>query len=154
MATKGEYIYIDTSEERTRMQFYFADVTSVNFDATMGALGKMNSVRTALNALTLLNEVSVQATIVAHSAAAVSPNNADAQREYGVKLFWTDNVTHDVGSTFISGVDSSFRPTAGDKVDLTMTEWAALVTAIQTHCVSKAGNAITVTHGVVTGRRR
>ena len=153
MALKGEYNYIDTGLERTRMQFYFADVTAANFDATFGVAGKLNGVRTALNAVTLLNEVTVQGTVVAHSAAATSPNNALAQREYGVRLYMVDNVKGKVSHTFIPGIPAALLPASGDLIDLTVSEWAALKNQIESSCVSADGNAITVTKGVVTGRR-
>lgn len=153
MPTKAEYIYIDASGERTRFQLYVPTVTIANFGTTFGVGGALDDVRAAFNTLSLLNEVSVQALIVDHTAAPTPPANASAQREYGVKLYYVDNVNGRAGHTFLAGIDPQFLPTDSDQVDLTMTEWAALKTAIQDGMVSRDGNAITVTKGIVTGRR-
>ena len=153
-ATPVTYGWIDTSSERTHFVIHFPALTAVNFDAITGVAGTVNGVRTALDALTLLNETTVVAGVPIHSATASPPNDPLAQREYGVRVYFIDTVTHRPGNFFLSGVDSSFLPTNGDHVDLAITEWAALVTALEANCVSRDGNAIVVTEGIVTGRRK
>ena len=153
MATPLTLSLLDTSLEQTKLLFFIPDINAANFETNLGVAGGANAIRTAVEAITLLNEVKLSAQIVVHTATAVSPNNAGAQREYGVKLYYVDTVTNRRGHVFIPGIDGTMLPTSGDLVNLAEAHWAALVTAMEENAVSRDGNPITVLKGVVTGRK-
>lgn len=153
MTNKVEFVYVDTSDERTRMQLYFPTPTAATFDAILGPSGTVDDVRVALNALTLMNEVQVTQNVLVHAGTATKPNNASAQREWGAKLYYLDTSNNRIGTIFIGGIDPAFMPSGTDEIDLTLTEWAALVTAIEAGCKSRDGNPVVVKKAIATGRR-
>jgi hypothetical protein len=155
MALTAKFGYIDYSGETTHAQFRFPNLTSANFNTLLTpTTGTVNVVRIAIDALTLLNETRTTATLDIHQAVATPPTDPLANREYGVRLYLLDNVTGQTETTFISGIDPTFlvRASGSDEVDLTITEWADLKTAVEADCVSRNGNAVTVVKGIVTGR--
>lgn len=153
MTTKVEYGWIDNSNERTRSTLYFVDVDPLT-NPGLAALGTgVNAVRTALDTVTLLNETEVSFRMILHTAAPTPPASVLAQRETGLRLSIADTVTGDVQKFDLPGADWTVYRTSGtDVADLTKPDLAALKTAIETHCVSKAGNTVVVASGHFYGK--
>ena len=82
------------------------------------------------------------------------PASPSAQRERKLVLFMSDNVTGDIFKSEIGTPDATLLglSAGSDVVDLGAAAVATLVTEIEAHVLSKNGNAVTVTKGVLAGR--
>jgi hypothetical protein len=146
--------YRDYSRETSNVGLLFADVAAggANFDTVVGLMG---DVVDAINDLTLCVQAKVAINQDLESPDPAIATDEYAQREFGLRVFYTDDVN---GKTFfftIPGPDmSNLSVVPGtDLVDLSDTEMAALITAVEAGCKSPYGNAITVRRGIVIGRR-
>lgn len=150
MADKISLSLIDNSGEGTRMQWYGETLTAANLIANTAL---HNAIRVAAEAITLCNELALNASLVFHSASGVVPANQFAQRELAIKVFYVDTVNNRKGNTSIPGPDLSALQLVGDEVNLADSGiMAAFVTAFEAGAVSRDGNPIVVTSARVTGR--
>jgi hypothetical protein len=141
---------VDYSNEPSSVKFYGVTLDATNYAAVAAdAL----AVRLGIEGVSLLNEKSMTASIPLHTASGVAPSDVLAQREWVMRVYFTDNVNGKRGTMTIPGPDTSLLTIVGDEVSLTTgTEMTALVDALNGHAFSQDGNAITVTRAVITGR--
>jgi hypothetical protein len=79
---------------------------------------------------------------------------ATAQRENGIRVFYTDSVEGKKYHFTIPGPEVAEYPEQGsDVVPLDGTHMAALVTAFELNCLSELGNAVVITKARFIGRR-
>jgi len=140
---------IDYSSEKTSTKMWVPTVTGATLDA-LSVLA--NLWRTAIEAVSLCNEVSLTMSLDLNTASGAAPTNVLAQREFIIRVFYVDDTNGRTGSFTIPGPDLSLLTVVGDEVDLTDGgEMAAIVTATEDLC-SRDENPITVTRAIVTGR--
>lgn len=141
---KVQYGWIDNSNERTRTQIYVEDFDPTGIDMT-AKITAINSLRTAMEVLTMLNETKVTAQVVAHSATPTPPASVLAQREHGLRFTCTDNVTGKFYRFDLPGVDESAYRTAGtDVCDLSNSDIDDFVQAYNGVGMSPDGNLGTI----------
>lgn len=149
-ATQVKLGLIDNSEEVTHSAFYLEALDATNFAAINTAAGV---VRLAIEAITLLNETRMTATLELHSASPVPPTDHFAQRELNLRLYYVDSVG-EKGYISIPGPDAALLNIGKhDVVDIaTGAQMIALVIAVEADCKSRFGNSITVTGARLVGR--
>jgi hypothetical protein len=80
------------------------------------------------------------------------PASGFAQREQGIRFFYEDTEGNK-GNVTLPAADLGTYAVAGqDRVDLSDTDIAAMVTWLEANALSNHGNAITVNYGVIVGR--
>jgi hypothetical protein len=123
-----------------------------NLDETVG--GTLGDVLLALADVCLMDLVKydIHASIVDNGV--TYPADVNARRDRAMVLSYVDNTFPNMkGIITIPGVDLTVVASPNtDEVDLTITEVAALVTALETAARSKIGNSITITSGRLVGR--
>lgn len=146
--------YRDKSGEISTLSLAFADVAAggANFDTQVAA---MTAVKAAINAISLCVDARVQLTQDIDPWDADYPTDDAAQREYALRVFYTDNVN---GKSFyftIPGPDMSVIDivTGTDLADLSGAALTALIAAVDANVLSPYGNAVTCRKAVVVGRR-
>jgi hypothetical protein len=116
--------------------------------------GKMDTLQSAINGVSLGLPVSQTRTYEREALA--SPNSAaassDAQRERKWLVRCYDEVTFDPVTFEIPAADLSLLQTNSEYMDTSAGAGAALVTAIESAVVSKAGNPVIVVEIVHVGR--
>lgn len=157
MPGKFGYTFLDRSGETSRVDLNCADLTAGNIastlatalPATAGGLGE------AIAAVTLCTPASVDVLAAKTPLSQEVPVSNYAQREIGLMISYTDDVTHQSYRVTIPGPDwATLGQANSDQVNPAVGAWTTLVTAIEAHCVSPVGNAITVTGGRLVGRNR
>lgn len=136
--------YLDLSGEKANMKFHYDD-------AAVDLATKLAALVTAADALSMCVKVATNMTTVN----VISNTRVGAgQREGKYLVEYQDNTNLNKGSFTIPGRDdTTFTTIPGtDYYDLTDTEFAALVTAVQAVVVSPDGNAVTVTGIKSVGR--
>lgn len=152
-AVKAHQGWIDNSAEKTRTQLYFARPDNLTIVGITDMESDMDTVRLAMDTLTLLNETRLTYEMVAHTANPVPPASVLAQREGGIRFTYSDSVTGKLYRFDLPGVDqSAYRTSGTDDVDLTQTDIATFVSAFNAHCVSPDGNAVTIVSGRFYGK--
>lgn len=152
MATSVKISGLDRSNEGTSCTVYMADMTALNFDAQVTAA---QAVQTAIQNVSLIAFDGLLYPAVQTPAETALPANGAAQRESKFKVRVADNVEPLGSFSFeIGGADfTSHAPSGSDFLNLTDAGAVqALVTAIETNCVSRLGNPVTVAYIMVTGR--
>jgi hypothetical protein len=144
--------YADYSGERSSVSFWLAEMTAATHDAVVAS-------QTAINAA--LEDVSRgqqrEQTLV-HSKVRISNMNAsdtEADREAKLLVVYEDNTTKDIFTAEIPCVDKSALTRVVDTDFVVLNDagaMAALVTALETHAISRNGNAISVIRGILVGR--
>lgn len=135
------------------VSFNLGGVNAATADTALDAAE--TALQAAVDDLTL-GEISRVTTT--RKSAAVSnalPSSPSAQRQNKILVRYEDDVTNELGSVEIPVADLSAVTllTNTDIIDLTAgTAMPALVTAIETHVKSKAGNAVSVIQALWVGR--
>lgn len=147
---------IGFSGERSRVTIGLPVLTGANYDDVTGngATDSVGLLRLAIGAVSLLNFESLAVAAITHPDAGGLPTDPFAQREVGLRVFYTDDVTSKKYHFTIPGPDLDALAQAGtDVVDHTSNATAiALVTALEAEARSPDGNAITVTGMRIVGR--
>lgn len=148
--------YIGNSGETSRSQVHVPDLTAANFDTVTGegAAENVGEIKSALDAITLMNNTQRSIQVITGIDAASLPASAFAQREIKLFVQYVDDVTAKKYSFTVPGPDLSLIAQTGtDVVDHTSNAFAAaLVTALETYAVSPDQNAISVTGMRIVGR--
>lgn len=139
-----EVTYLDRSGEKSNMKVHYDD-------AAVDLATKLAALVTAANTLSLMVE---QATNMTTVNVITNARVGAGQREGKYLVEYQDNTNLNKGSFTIPGRDDNTYTTepGTDYYDLTTTDLAALVTAVQAVVVSPDGNAITVTGIKSVGR--
>lgn len=147
--------YIGHSGEKSAVSLPIPTLTAANVESyTDGGLSTaFDALKDAVDAITLMNYIRHTATAQIAAVPEVIPASVEAQREKGLLVLMADTGGHK-SRVVIPGPDFSLlaQPET-DKVLLTGTEMAALVTAIETYCVDPVtGLALTVYGARLVGR--
>jgi len=147
--------YIGKSAEKSNVGFPIPnlDATNVEDYTENGLSAGYDALKSAVDALTLMNPTGTTVTAEIISIAEVLPASEFAQREFGVLVLMADTIGHK-SRLVVPGPDLTLVAQEGtDVVDLAGTEMAALVSAIETWCVDPiTGNAVTVYGARIVGR--
>lgn len=147
--------YIGFSAEKSSVGIPTPDLGVANVESYTdgGVSTAFDALVDAVDALTLMNRTGHTATAQAEALAETLPASANAQREIGLQMFMSDVNGHK-SRLVIPGVDLGIVAQAGtDLVDLTVTEVAALVTALETYAIDPiTGLAVTVYAARIVGR--
>lgn len=146
------FSYRDYSREMSSMELLIADPSAggADFDAT---IAKQATLVTALAAIT--NAVLGKQGMYINESKEVGDAPAGTKRELGLRVFWADTTAETVGHFTIPAPDptGAWLILGTDDVDLTETDVAALITALEANCLSPDGNAITISRITEVGRR-
>lgn len=133
------------------MVLNITDIDETTWVATNAAIATLQA---ALNALSLGSLASRTLTAFRESVDDTRPASSFAQREVGLRFHYIDDVTGDKYHFTLPCPDLDIVAEAGtDQVDLEEITLAAAVAAIEAVAKSPDGNAITITRGVIVGRR-
>lgn len=153
MTTQMQLTYNDRSNEKSTLSIHFPQIVAggTNFDAVISA---MEAVEATIDAITLCDNAK-QALYDIRSVGEDTPASPWAQRELGVRVFFVDDVNGEKGHFTIPGPDLASLDVqdSSDKLSLSGTLEAALVTALEANALSRDGNSITVQRMVIVGRR-
>lgn len=155
MPGKVTLTILDHSNETSRVGFHLPDMSAANYEAVSGdGVGQsVGELRLALNPLILGNHLRRTVVSDLYLDAATLPTNGAAQRERKARFTYRDTVNARLGAFEIPTFDSETYATPGtDVLDITQTDIAAMITAVETHAVSRDGNAIEVLSGQIVGR--
>lgn len=111
--------------------------------------------RTALNGVTRGVITNETGTAVINKVTNVGPTDPNAQREQKLLVVYEDDVTKSLYSVEIPALDYDAVTLKENSDEVVLADggvMAALVTAMETHAVSKDGNAINVIRAVAVGR--
>jgi len=147
--------YLGRSGEKGQVGLPVPDLNAANVESyTVGGLSTAyDALKDSIDALTLMSAIGHTATAQIGSIPEVLPASPLAQREIGLLVLMADPDGHKT-RVVIPGIDLSLVSQPGtDNVPLTVTEVAALVTALETYCVDPiTGGALTVYRARVVGR--
>lgn len=151
MTSKATFSGRDYGGEVTRCGVYLDDVSSANFDARAASVA---AVLAAINAVTVGNGgftgQQYNAIDVAIGAKNADPNG---QRERKWRVPLVDSIDPLGNWSFEIGMgDATLLVTDGEVMDVSAGDGAALVAALQTHCVSRLGNTVLVGPITLVGR--
>jgi len=156
MPASVTYNMIGHSGERSRVTLGLPVLTGANYDDVTGngATDSVGALRIAIGAISLMNFESAAVGAITHPDAGGLPTDPNAQRERGLRVFYTDDVTSKKYHFTIPGPDMTLVAQAGtDVVDHTSNVAAvALVAVLEAEMRSPDGNAITVTGMRTVGR--
>ena len=93
--------------------------------------------------------------IAINEAVEVGDAAAGAKREIGLRVFWADTTAETVGHFTIPAPDpeGAWLQVGTDIVDVSDSDIAALITAVNANVLSPDGNAVAVSRIVEVGRR-
>lgn len=141
----------DHSDEYSTMSVLVPDLDGADVWTVITGLG--NGLESAAEALSLATLVSINYRQGSIAEDDTRPASAFAQRESGLRLFYSDDVDGSKYNVTLAAPDLSIVADPGtDDVDLTITEVAALVSWLETNAISPNGNPITVDRAVLVGR--
>lgn len=142
----------DYSDEYSTLSVLVPDLDTADVWNVIVGLGA--GIANALEDLSLATLVSVTYHEIANPPADdTRPTSPFAQREQGLRFFYSDNVDASKYNITVPAPDLAIVADPGsDDVDLTITEVAALVTWLESNVLSPNGNAITVDRAVIVGR--
>jgi len=149
MPSKVTVNWLDYSGESSRSSVYVPTVNAGNFDAIV-ALATL--VGTTFETLSDCTRKNTQLEMIQDAANDAVPSDVFAQREIGFSVQYMDATTGRKETTRIPGPVDDLIPEGTDVLPLANLAFAALIADIEANCVSRDGNAITVTRGVFTGR--
>lgn len=145
--------FIDWSGEVSNVGLYFEAPSGAAYDIA-ALLQDFDDLGTAIEDLTdcPLDSESYLVGIVAGDGTPAAV--ATAQREMGIRIFYSDSVTGKKYHFTVPGPEVAEYPDQGsDVVPLDGTHMAALVTAFELNCLSDVGNAVVITKARFIGRR-
>lgn len=155
MASRYTAGWIDNSGEPSSTSLYFPQLTSANFDGTVGNTTPgqaLYDIRIALAAVSRCNftKHSIQAVQVLEQG--TLPADNDAQRELKLRFDYVDTAGYKGSFTVPAPNLSLFGQQGSDVIDMDEVTVAAFVAAVELHCVSRFDNPISILRGVVVGR--
>ncbi len=150
---KASWSYRDKSDEMSNVELTVADVSAggADFDAVMADVAALGAAFLAATECVQAREMFNQAVDIKDPA---TPTDVFAQRESGLRIFYADDSTGEVYHVTLPGPDwdsIDLLPNT-DLADLTDTEVANIVIAIEANALSPVGNAVTVLRAVAVGR--
>lgn len=157
MAGKLGITFLDTSGELSRVDIYTPDVTAGNIAAILDDANPAHagSLAEAVAALSLCTAHSHDVLAVKAIDSSTPPVSQYAQRELGLMVTYSDNVTGRIYHVTIPGPDWTNLGQAGTDMVLTSAAaWTAFVTLFNSVARSQDGNAVTVMSGRLVGRNR
>lgn len=150
--SKVVFSYRDYSAETSRTGVHMEDPSGGAYDwASLAAA--IDTVNDAIEGVSKCVRGPESITVTLATGSSATPTDSEAQRENGLRVFYQDQVNGRKGNFTIPGPDKSLMGIQGtDLVDWTGAEMAALESAIETHCLSRDGNAIQILYGKLIGR--
>lgn len=150
---KASWSFRDRSQEISNVELTVADVSAggADFDTVMADVAALGAAIGNISTCIQAREVFVQTVDTKNPA---STSDVHANRESALRVFYGDTVTGETYHVSIPGPDwdnVDMEPNT-DIADLTDTEVAALVTAMEAGALSPVGNAIEVIRAVQVGR--
>lgn len=149
MAGRFNIGFVDYSKEPSNVGVHVAAYTAATFDAQQTAL---DSLKAAINAVSLLNERSDTRIVNVIKSPLVYPADPDAQREKKWLVRATDNVTGKSVQFEIPGADLSLLTAQSDSMDITAGAGLTLKNEVEASVKSDIGNAVTVSDVIYVGR--
>lgn len=154
MTTNANFSWRDRSSELSGLNIHFAQIAAggANYDAVVAAIQGMTLDIAALTYCTVAGS-SFRDQVDPDSGAV--PISAFAQREIGLRVFYTDDVTADKFHITIPGpeLDNLTLVEGSDAIVLADAGiMATFVTAFETDGLTPNGNALTVTRAMIVGR--
>lgn len=140
----------DNSDELSRMSFRVDDLDGA--DVWTVVTGLASSLETAIEALSIGTLAGIVYSQNAVAEDASTPANGFAQREQGIRFFYTDTAGFKGNVTLPAADLGTYAVQGQDRVDLTDVDIAAMVSWIEANALSNHGNAVTVNYGVIVGR--
>lgn len=118
-------------------------------------LSYVTTLSAALGGLSIGTLISIAFRQLGEENSDAAAANPFAQRELGVRFFFTDDTNGDKSYVTIPCPDLTniALESNGDTLDLTDTEAAAMVTWIEANVEINAGNSVSVDRAVVVGRK-
>lgn len=156
MQPQFNFTFIDHSGETGSLSLSIPtlDATNVAGYTSTVVTDPLGAVKASIDALTLLNEVRIGVGAKIITSNPTLPTDENAQREQGLLIKYSDTVTAKKYRFTIPGIDRTLVAQSGtDVVDFVNNAFvAALVSAVEAHCVSELGNPITVYAASMVGR--
>ena len=150
----ASWTFRDKSRESSAVQLIIPDVSAggTDFDAVMASVAALGA---AIDTLTLCAPAAENYVQEVDPPSADIPTDDAAQREYGLRIFYTDDVNSKQFHFTIPGPDFAQVDTVAgtDLADLSAGGIPALITAVDGNVLSPYGNAVTLRRVVVVGRR-
>lgn len=149
MTSTLKAVFLDYSGERSVTSAKIPTVTAANFDDSVALAADF------ADQLQFLSDCTYEKTLLELVQGAANdgvPSDPFAQREIGFSIQYMDETTGRKESTRIPGPVDDLIPQGTDILPLANLAFAALIAVVELNCVSRDGNAITVTRGVFTGR--
>ena len=144
--------YRDFSREISTVEMLIAEPSAggLDFDDVIADMAELIA---ALGDVTV--GVLARESLVIVEDAEVADASAGAYRELGLRVFWADTTAETVGHFTIPCPDpaGAWQQLGTDLVDVSDTDIAALITAINANVYSPAGNLVNVSRIVTVGRR-
>lgn len=151
--TQYSVSFKDFSGEKSVVQWSGPELSGAAMDVS-GWKANMDTIADAIEALTDCTRGKETFSGVAAAGSEVLPAIATAQREIGLRIFYSDDVTGKKYHLTIPGPQVEDYPDAGsDELDLTSTDLASFISDFESNAESEAGNAITVYAARFVGRR-
>lgn len=157
MPSKVSLTYLDASGELSTVEYYIPDTIAGNIAAQLDD----SLPQTALSTAALISSMSLCTPVASKLIAnddkftRTQPGSLLAQREIGLMVSYSDNVTGKLYRITIPGADwANLGQPGTDQVDATAAGWVAFKAKFETEARSPVGNAITVTGGRLVGRSR
>lgn len=150
MTSQASFSVRDYANESSSVGLHIAEVDAANFDTQVAAKATLLS---ALDGVSLGNFIKSQLTVDIDKAQPAPASDPNAQRELKWLVRAFDSVDYDPVSIEIPCADLSLLdPVNQDRMVIASGAGATLVSALEAHALSKAGNAITVNEIVLVGR--
>ena len=141
----------DHSDEYSGVGINIPDVDEVSWVATNTAIGVIQA---AILGLTTGNLASRTLQAYKQTVDDTRPANPYAQRELGLRLFYSDDVTGKKYHITVPCPDLTIVGVGGsDEIDMTLSAAQALITALEALMVSPEGNGVDIYRGVIVGRK-
>lgn len=157
MTGKVSIAFLDKSGEISRVEYNVPVSSAANVEGQIDD----SQVDTALSTAALIASLSLCTPISSQLVASTSkwaqtpPGSLYAQRELGLKVTYSDNVTGKLYQMTIPAPDwANIGSGNSDQVDPADAAWIAFKAKFETEAVSEVGNPITVTGGRLVGRNR
>lgn len=143
--------YVDASNENSTVQLNIVPYNVVSFAGVLTGIGQLWA---AVDAVSLLNPTQDSITLYSTKMSKVLPTDFMAQRERKMVVSFEDATNFTPGKLEIPGPDHTAAPLipGTDLFDLTATDMATLVTAIESQMRSSDGNNVNVIQATLVGR--
>lgn len=157
MASKVGLTFLDESGEKSRVEYTIADVGAGNVAGIIdnAQFSTAGSLAALFASLSLCTPIQSEVTASVVKSPQTSPGSNFAQREIGLMVSYTDNVTGKMFRVTIPGPDWANIGLAGsDQVNPEAAQWTAFKTKFEADVKSPDGNAVTISGGRLVGRNR